>query len=186
MSTRYSLRGIGVFASRRAAERVLPGLQNGGLSMSQVSVIAKDANEVKTATADVPSKQLTDKTFVYERVQTSSATGGVVGGITGLLVGLGTLVIPGLGPVMLAGTAATAITPTHTDSTIATAKGGLLGKLIGLGIPEDHAQIYNDYITRGEYLLIVDGTAEEVNKAELILKARGVHEWATYPFPSYY
>jgi hypothetical protein len=171
-----------VFANRRAAEQVLPELQNMGLSMSQVSIIAKDADAVEPIGASL--QRLADETLVDEGAQAGTTTGGVVGGITGLLVGLGTLAIPGIGPVMLAGAAATAITTSPAGTAIGAATGGLLGGLIGLGIPEGQAQIYNDYVTQGEYLLIVDGTEEEVHKAESVLKASGIGEWAAYPFPS--
>jgi hypothetical protein len=56
--------------------------------------------------------------------------------------------------------------------------------LVGLGIPEDRAQAYNDRIVGGEYLVIIDGTEAEVMQAETILKRRGVREWEVYTTPA--
>jgi len=77
-------------------------------------------------------------------------TGGTVGGLTGLLVRLGTLAIPGVGPIMLAGATATAIATAAAGGAIGAATGGILGGLVGLGIPEDRAKVYNDSVLQGK------------------------------------
>jgi len=90
-------------------------------------------------------------------------TGGAVGGLTGLLVGLGALAIPGIGPVMLAGATATALASSFWRGDCAAA-GGLLGALVGLGIPEERARVYNSRLSQGDYLVIVDGTDDEIRR----------------------
>jgi uncharacterized membrane protein len=81
---------------------------------------------------------------------------------------------------MLAGAAATAIATTIAGSAIGAATGGLIGGLIGLGIPEHRAKVYNDHVVNGQYLLIVDGTSQEILKAGELLESRGVREWEIY------
>ncbi|KAB8321267.1 hypothetical protein SD81_002425, partial [Tolypothrix campylonemoides VB511288] len=51
------------------------------------------------------------------------------------------------------------------------------GGLVGLGIPENRAKVYSDRINRGDYLVIVDGTEDEVRRAEPILKRHGIQEF---------
>jgi hypothetical protein len=97
-----------------------------------------------------------------------------------LLIGLGTLAIPGVGPVMLAGAAATAIATALAGSAIGAAAGGLVGGLIGLGIPEEQAQLYHDHVVQGDYLVIVDGTDAEILRAGAILKRLGIRKWEVY------
>ena len=60
------------------------------------------------------------------------------------------------------------------------AAGGLAGALVGLGIPEKNAKVYNDRINRGDYLVIVDGTDAEVHRAEEIFRRRHVEDFGIY------
>lgn len=175
-------RGMGIFSTYNEAQDALNALQHSGFAMNQVSIIAKDSDRIEhdNKDSDVTVSNAAETTHVEDGAKTGGATGGAVGGITGLLVGLGTLAIPGVGPIMLAGAAATALATTLAGGAIGAATGGLLGGLIGLGIPEDRAQAYNDHVVNGQYLLIVDGTSHEILTAGELLESRGVREWEIY------
>ena len=173
-------RAVGVFARREDAERALNELRNSGFSMNQVSVVAKDADRGDLAGADM-NAQVGNK--ADEGATAGAVTGGALGGITGLLVGLGALAIPGIGPVLLAGATATTIPTTLYGGVIGAAAGGLVGALVGLGIPEEQAQIYNSRLSQGDYLVIVDGTDNEISRAEAILSNRGIQNWGIYDAP---
>jgi hypothetical protein len=84
---------------------------------------------------------------------------------------------------MLAGATATAIATTLSGGAIGAAAGSLVGALIGLGVPEERAHVYNDRLSRGEYLVFVDGTESEIRRAEAILSKRGIQEWGIYDAP---
>ncbi len=170
-------RAIGVFSHRRDAEAALTELRDAGFPMSYVSVIAKDTNGSNIAGAD---KNVGVGNKADEGAKAGAATGGALGGLGGLLVGLGALAIPGVGPVIAGGAAATAIATTVAGGAIGAAAGGIVGGLVGLGIPEDRARVYSDRFQRGDYLIIVDGTETEIRQAEAILKRRGIEEFATY------
>jgi len=172
-------RAIGVFSHRRDAEAALTELQDAGFPLSTVSIIAKDTNGQGIAGVDVDRKVGTGNK-ADDGVKTGAATGGVLGGLTGLLVGLGTLAIPGVGPVIAGGAIATALATTAAGGAIGAAAGGIVGGLAGLGIPQDRAQVYSDRFTKGDYLVIIDGTEAEIRQAEAILKRRGIEEFAIY------
>ncbi len=172
-------RAIGVFSHRRDAEAALTELRDAGFPLSTVSIIAKDTNGQGIAGVDVDRKVGTGNK-ADDGVKTGAATGGVLGGLTGLLVGLGTLAIPGVGPVIAGGAIATALATTAAGGAIGAAAGGIVGGLAGLGIPEDRAQVYSDRFTKGDYLVIIDGTEAEIRQAEAILKRRGIEEFAIY------
>jgi hypothetical protein len=178
-------RAVGVFASYQEAENALQVLRDQGFVMNHVSIIAKESDRMEHSTriGDTNVQGLAATTHADEGAKTGAATGGAVGGLTGLLVGLGTLAIPGLGPVMLAGAAATALATTVAGGALGAAAGGLAGALIGLGIPEDRARIYNDHVEKGGYLVIVDGTVAEISRAEALLKHGGIREWEVHPAP---
>lgn len=183
-------RAVGVFPNRSTAEEALYALRDSGFPMNQVSVMTKDAiHDEEIAGADVHdsvskdrvAKQVDNK--AEEGAAVGVTTGGVLGGLTGLLVGLGSIAIPGVGPIMLAGAAATAIATTLAGTAIGVATGGLLGGLIGLGIPEEDAKIYNERINRGEYLIMVDGNDADIARAYSILQTHNIREYRVYDAP---
>lgn len=176
-------RAVGVFSTYREVVDALNELRSRGFSMNKISVIGKDMDGLQQSNliGDVHLQDVADVTQADEGARAGAIAGGSVGGLTGLLVGLGSLAIPGIGPIMLAGAAATALATTVAGGAIGAAAGTFVGALVGLGIPEDSAQLYQGYITQGDYLILVDGTESEVRQAESILKERSVREWATYP-----
>ena len=180
MALGHNKRAVGVFSNRQDAEYALSELRDAGFPMDKVSIIAKDAEDERIAGTKVRSA---DDNQADEGAKTGAITGGALGGLTGLLVGLGALAIPGIGPVMLAGATATAIATTISGTAIGAAAGGLIGALIGLGIPEDRARVYSDRVSRGDYLVIVDGSDDDLRRAEVILHRRGIEEWGTYDYP---
>ncbi|MEW5859931.1 MAG: general stress protein [Cyanobacteriota bacterium] len=175
-------RAVGVFPSRRDAEQALSELRDAGFPMAKVSVIAKDAGSGgKLAGVDM-SDDVGSK--ADEGAATGAATGGALGTLTGLLVGLGAVAIPGIGPVMLAGATATALATTLSGGAIGAVAGSLFGALVGLGIPEERARVYNDRLSQGGYLVMLDGTDDEIRRAEAILSNRGIQEWGIYDAPN--
>ncbi|MEH1971490.1 general stress protein [Nostoc sp.] len=173
-------RAVGVFSHRRDVEHALHELKKVGFDMNRVSVITQDGDKDDIAGAEV-SDRVGDKSD--EGAKVGAATGGALGGLTGLLVGLGTLAIPGIGPIMLAGAAATTLATTLAGAGIGAVAGSLLGALIGLGIPEERARVYDERVRRGHYLVILDGTDTEIARAEAILHQRGVEEFGIYDHP---
>ncbi|MBF2066362.1 MAG: signal transduction histidine kinase LytS [Calothrix sp. C42_A2020_038] len=173
-------RAVGVFSHRRDAEDALHELRNSGFTMDRVSVIAQDNDSNSIAGAEV-QERVGNK--ADEGASLGAVSGGTLGGLTGLLVGLGTLAIPGVGPIMLAGATATTIATTLAGAGIGAAAGSLIGGLIGLGIPEEEARRYNTRVERGHYLVIIDGTASEIATAEAILRRRGIEDFAVFDQP---
>ena len=149
--------------------------------MSRVNVIAKNANEVtESAGVDVGYDEGNN---AAEGAGAGATSGAVLGGIGGLLVGLGTLVIPGVGPIIVAGEAASTIATTLAGAGIGAAAGGIIGGLVGLGIPEDKAKIYSDRVSSGSYLVMVNGSDDDISHAERILRDNGIEEYGVYDAP---
>lgn len=179
-------RATGTFSSHRDAESALGELRNSGFNMDQISIIGNNVNDNSDMAGAQKGEHLNDlddndrDNKVGEGATTGAASGGAVGGLTGLLVGLGLVAIPGVGPVMLAGAAATALATTLTGGAIGAAAGSLVGGLVGLGIPKDRAKVYSDRVDRGDYLVMVDGSDQEIRQAEAIFQRHNIHEWGIY------
>lgn len=176
MAITYQKRAVGTFPTRTQAELALRELKDSGFPMDRVSVIAKDEN--RPISDDLHGDDQGNK--ADEGAAVGAATGGAIGTITGLLVGLGVLAIPGIGPIMLAGATATALATTAGGAAIGAAAGGLIGALVGLGIPEERARVYQERVSRGDYLVIVDGTEADIARADTILNRGGIEEWGVY------
>jgi hypothetical protein len=99
-------------------------------------------------------------------------------------VGLGSLALPGIGPIIAAGSIATALVATVASTGIeAAATSGLVKALADLGIPKEEARVYSDQLLQSHYLVIVDGTEDEMSRAESIFSAQGIQGWSVYNTP---
>ncbi|NHN33932.1 general stress protein [Paenibacillus agricola] len=145
---------IGVFRSEQEAVKAIESLKIQGYTSDEISIIARNKDDV-SAVADQTG------TKAPEGLATGAATGGLLGGAAGLLAGLGLLAIPGIGPILAAGPIAAAL----TGAAVGAGAGGLVGGLIGLGIPEDEARQYNNYVDEGNILVLVDSNATLDNHA---------------------
>ncbi|BAZ15697.1 multi-sensor signal transduction histidine kinase [Calothrix sp. NIES-4071] len=171
---------IGVFEHRRDAEAALTELRDAGFSMDEVSIIGKDAGgNVNTSVGGATGTDLRGNK-ADDGAKAGAATGAALGGLGGLLVGLGALAIPGVGPVLLGGAAATALATAATGAGIGAAAGGITGGLVGLGIPENKARVYNDKLNRGDYIVMVDATDDEVRRAEAILRRHNIQDYDVF------
>ncbi|MBW4519923.1 MAG: hypothetical protein KME16_09540 [Scytolyngbya sp. HA4215-MV1] len=184
-------RAVGTFSSYQDAEAALHELRDSGFTMDHVSIVGRDAANRSDLAGVNASDRVADatreaahNTEADEGAKTGALTGGALGGLTGLLVGLGAVAIPGIGPVMLGGAIATALASAVSGGVIGAATGGLVGGLVGLGIPEDRARTYNDRVSKGEYLVMVEGSEEEIRRAETLLNRRGIQDWGIYDSPS--
>jgi hypothetical protein len=183
----YKHRAIGAFPTYATTESALHELHDSGFSMDRISVIGRDINQHSDLVGAHTSESMAQPQDLGAS-QTEAANGAVsgtvagttIGGLTGLLVGLGVVAIPGVGPIMLAGAAATAIATAISGSVIGAAAGSLVGGLIGLEIPDDRAKIYSDRVAKGGYLVVVEGSEADITLAGLIFAKRNVHDWYTY------
>lgn len=136
---------VGVFENEREASLAIQNLQDRGFTSEEISVVAKDRNDLRAIDEETGTK-------APEGLAAGAATGGVLGGVTGLLAGVGALAIPGIGPILAAGPLAAAI----AGMAVGAGAGGLVGGLVGLGIPENEAEEYQEYLNRGNILVLVD------------------------------
>ena len=123
---------------------IVDGLKASGFSSGDVSVLFPD----KGASRDFAHEQ---KTKAPEGATAGASTGGVLGGALGWLAGIGTLAIPGLGPFIAAGPIMGALSGAAAGAAV----GGVAGALIGMGIPEHEAKLYEGKVRGGNILISV-------------------------------
>jgi hypothetical protein len=91
------------------------------------------------------------------------------GGIWGLLFGAGFFLIPGIGPVLVAGPFLAAIIGALESAVVVGGLSALVAGLVSLGIPKDSAVKYEAAIKADKFVMVVHGTPEELERAKAIL-----------------
>jgi hypothetical protein len=163
---------IAVFDDRAAARHAVEALFDSGFSHSEVSLMANNAGgeeNIDPYRHPGAAGLVDDDPLAGMRGHTSTkglVTGGVLGGLAGLLLGLGSLAVPGVGPVVAAGPIATMLVGAAGGAAI----GGLVGALIELGVPEGDAHIYSEAVRRGSTIVAVTGPDEKVETVSAIFR----------------
>ncbi|MGA8350193.1 MAG: DUF1269 domain-containing protein, partial [Isosphaeraceae bacterium] len=88
-----------------------------------------------------------------------------------LLLGAAFLVLPGVGPVVIAGPLSAALLGGLEGALAGAAFGALSGALIGLGVPKNQALKYEAQVKAGKFLVIVRGNTEQVERAKTLLSS---------------
>jgi len=146
------------------AERVVNDLREVGFGGDDISVLLPDKQGTKDFAHELNTK-------APEGAAAGAGAGGLLGGGLGWLVGVGSLAIPGMGPLIAAGPILAAL----SGAAAGAAAGGLAGALVGMGIPELEAKQYEGKIKGGNILISVhteDGRERKL-ASEILEKAGG-------------
>lgn len=139
------------------AETIVLELKQGGFTSDDISALLPD----KRGTKDFAHEH---NTKAPEGATTGGIAGLGVGAAVGWLAGIGALAIPGVGPFIAAGPIMAAL----GGAAVGTAAGGIIGALVGMGIPEFEAKRYDAKIREGNILISVhteDGKQKDAAKA---------------------
>jgi hypothetical protein len=141
----------GLFPSRLEAEQAVVQLQNAGFDPSTIGTVMPDKSE--------------SGKVVYTHGNQSgegAVAGGIVGGTAGaLMAATGAIFIPGVGPFIAGGILATLI---------GGAAGWLVGGLVGLGIPKEEAEYYENQVQSGRALVTVDAEGREAEAHDILIR----------------
>lgn len=163
---------IGTFSSREAAGQAIDRLVLSGFPIAQVFLLGQNSSEMPE---NAPSSKLVSDSFGTVTGTTTGLKKGIIlgnlaGGTTGLLLGVGLIALPGVGQLMLS----SAIAFVLLSGGVCTAAGGLTGALIGLGLTAQQAKNYTQQICRGSFLLVIEGTVRDIDRAQHLLKKSSV------------
>ena len=130
--------------SEEQATQIVNQLKESGFSNDDVSVLLPD----RAGSRDFAHEH---HTKAPEGAAAGAVAGGVMAGVFGWLVGIGTVAIPGVGPLIAAGPILAALSGAAAGGAV----GGLAGGLVGLGIPEYEAKQYEGKVKNGNILISV-------------------------------
>ncbi len=165
---------VGIFSDRSKADHVLSELNAAGFSADEVSVIAKDHEDEdlvrmysattypdRPVTTDKPVVSYMDNEYIKQghnisdKDPVSMQKGAAAGTLFGTAIGLGSLMIPGIGPVLAGGAIASAIATTSAWAAAGTTIGMLVGLVKDIHIPEERNAYYKAAFEKGQFIIIV-------------------------------
>lgn len=153
------------------AENAVHGLELAGLSSGDISIIASNADgwyKKGDKFNHVDIKHDKDRDGVDDRVEgarTGAGVGAAAGGAAGVLAGLGLLAIPGIGPVVAAGWAASTLAGLVAGG----AAGSAVGALVESGVNKDDADVVAESIRRGAALVVARVPDADIARYQAVL-----------------
>lgn len=151
------------FNLKENAEKFVAALLDHGMKTEDISVVAREAGQ--TFTAEQVEKDAS--TGISTTTAADFSKGAVIGGTAGIglgvILGLATLFVPGVGIVAGAGALATAIAATATTGAAGALVGGIAGYMRDMGVegevPDEFERDYADDYVIVAVALRADGLA---------------------------
>jgi len=158
----------GVFSTAEAAEKSVNELTDLGFTADDISIFAQDESQVENLEENSASEVTTNTedrgSNAGKGLGYGALTGGILGGIAGLLAGGILISIPGAAPLAVAGAGTTGLAGLATGAV----GGGIVGVLVGAGLPEEQAKEFEGYIEDDKIVVLVkvdESRAAEVEQS---------------------
>ena len=151
---------VGVYDNHTQAVEAIKQLKQENFPVRQVSVIGQ--TDVKDPHSQADEDEIT--ALAGKEV----GIGILAGSTLGILTGVGVFAIPGLGFLFGAG----ALVGALAGLDLGLVGGGIIGAL-SIGLKKEHYEKYDQYLKEGKFLVIVHGSAKEIEHAKAILHRHG-------------
>jgi len=116
-----------------------------------------------------------------DRIKLWGRYGAAWGGLWGLLLGGLFMVVPVVGPVLILGHLGIMALGAVEGAALVGGLGVIGGALASLGIPKNSVLQYEEAVKTGKFLIVVHGTADEVESAKRVLGAAKASQLDHYP-----
>jgi hypothetical protein len=153
---------VGVYPTHAEADQAVKELQRGGVNMRTLSVVGRGYHT---------DEQVVGYYNIGDRMKYWGKAGTFWGGFWGLLFGSAFFMIPGLGPILVAGPMVAWIVGALESAVVIGGLSALGAGLYSIGIPKDSIVKYETALQTDQFLLIAHGTAAEVARAMDIIEA---------------
>jgi uncharacterized membrane protein len=151
---------VAIYPSHTAAEAAIKELQQSGFDMKKLSIVGRDEHT---------DEHVVGYYNAGDRMKYWGKLGAFWGGFWGLLFGSGFFLIPGIGPLLVAGPLVSWIVGALEGAVVVGGLSAIGAGLYSLGIPKDSILRYEKALKTGKYVLIVHGSMDETTRAKEIL-----------------
>jgi hypothetical protein len=151
---------VAIYKSHAEAEAAVKELQHSGFDMKKLSIVGRDHHT---------DEHVVGYYNVGDRMKYWGKTGAFWGGIWGLLFGSAFFLIPGVGPLLVAGPLVGWLVGALEGAVVVGGLSAVGACLYSLGIPKDSILQYETALKVGKFVLLVHGTADEAVHAREII-----------------
>jgi uncharacterized membrane protein len=151
---------VAIYDTHEQAEHAIKELQEAGVDMKSLSIAGKDTHT---------DEHVVGYYNTGDRMKLWGKVGAFWGGFWGLLFGSGLFLIPGLGPILVAGPLVAWIIAGLEGAVVVGSVSALGAGLVSIGIPKDSVLKYEVALKTDKYLLVVHGTEDAVDNAKNII-----------------
>jgi uncharacterized membrane protein len=152
---------VAVYHTHTDADQAVKELQRGGVDMRKLSIVGKGYHT---------DEQVVGYYNTGDRMKYWGKMGAFWGGFWGLLFGSAFFMIPGIGPILVAGPVVAWIVGALEGAVVFGGLSALGAGLYSIGIPKDSIVKYEAALKTDQFLLIAHGTSAEVAKAKNIIE----------------
>jgi len=155
-STTERMTVVGVFNNRHEAQSAVRDLKAAGFRDEEIGVVGPGADDAGAA------HSVDGGTHAAEGAAAGAATGAGIGALWA--VGIAAGLLPAIGPVIAGGIFASILASAAGGAAVAT----LAGALVGLGIPEDEADYYENEFKSGRTVVTVKTTSRQAEARRIL------------------
>lgn len=169
MSTVNSV--VAIYETQQQAEHAVKELQEAGVDMKNLSVVARDTHTDEHAVGYYDAGECTER---------QGKAGAFWRGFGGLLPGSGLFFIPGQEPILVAGSLVAWITAGRKDADVVGRASAIKSGLVNIGISRDSVLKYEVALKTDKLLLVMHGTQDAVINARDILARTKVTSYTVH------
>ena len=158
---------VAVYEKHTEAEQAVQELQRAGFDLKKLSIVGKEYHT---------DEHVVGYYNAGDRMKYWGGLGAFWGGIWGLLFGAAFFVVPGVGPVLVAGPLVAWIIGALEGAVVVGGLSAIGASLYSIGIPKDSVLRYEVQLKADKFLLVAHGTSKEIAKAHEILKGTAAVE----------
>jgi hypothetical protein len=151
---------VAIYPSHTAAEAAIKELQQSGFDMRNLSIVGRDTHT---------DEHVVGYYNAGDRMKYWGKLGAFWGGLWGMLFGSAFFLIPGVGPLLVAGPLVAWIVGALEGAVVVGGMSALGAGLCSLGIPKDSILQYETALKTDKFLLIAHGSVDEITRAKQIL-----------------
>ncbi len=162
---------VATFNTHESAESAIKELEKSGFDMKKLSIIGRDYHT---------DEKVVGYYNTGDRMRYWGSQGAFWGWIWGLLFGSALVVVPGIGPLMLAGPVVLWIFGAIESAVVVGGLSALGAGLYSIGIPNDSVLQYETAIKSGKFIVMAHGTEEEAMAAHEVLVRNKPVSWSQH------
>jgi len=162
---------VAIYDTHDQAEHAIKELQEAGVDMKNLSIAARNTHT---------DEHVVGYYNAGDRMKYWGKIGAFWGGFWGLLFGSAAFAIPGLGPILVAGPLVAWIIAGLEGAAVVGGVSAVGAGLVSIGIPKDSVLKYDVALKTDKFVLVVHGSAEEVDKAKDIIAGTEQSHYAVH------